>query len=382
MIDAARLGQTFKRLAEIESPSRQEAGVSDAIVEMLKPLGAQVYIDDAAKKLQGDTGNLIVRFAGNQAVAPMMLNAHMDTVGPTKGIRVLFKDGVFTSDGSTVLGSDDKSAIAIIIECIRVIHENNLPCPPLELVFTVCEEIGLLGAECLDMSLLKSRFGYCLDTDNPDVLVTRAPWANRINITVHGCSAHAGMAPETGINAIQVAAEAIAGLQLGRIDADTTCNIGVISGGIATNIVPETVNVSGEARSHDAHVLAQVTQKITQGFEDAISHWRRKSGSETLPSVDVQVETEFEGTHIPENHPVAVLAQQAAHNLGRQLSYAKTGGGADANVFFNAGVVTGVLGTGMTRVHTVRESVKLDDMVKTAELVLEIVRLHATGQAN
>ncbi|MBW2298446.1 MAG: M20/M25/M40 family metallo-hydrolase, partial [Deltaproteobacteria bacterium] len=348
----------------------------------LASLGADIVIDDAGEKIGGDTGNLIARFKGNTEAATLLLNAHMDTVEPGRGIVPVFTDGVFTSQGDTILGADDKSAIAIILEVLKVVGENNLACGPLEVVFTICEEIGLLGAKYLDFNTISANYGFALDSADTRGVVTRAPSANHLEFTVHGKEAHAGAAPEKGINAIQIAGKAIADLDLGRIDAETTCNIGVIEGGLATNIVPNLVKVKGEVRSHDDEKLAAVTKKMVSAFSNAAAAGREKSGDTEIPHVDTLVEHEFTRTHIPEDHPMIALAVKAAGNLDRTMTCKTTGGGADANVFFQHGIVTGVLGTGMQNMHTANESVRLDAMVDAAELLLEILRLHAQGDGS
>jgi tripeptide aminopeptidase len=379
MIDATRLGDTFRFLAEIDSVSKDEKQVALEIKHIVEALGAETVFDNAGEKTGSNTGNLIARFQGNSSAAPLMLNAHMDTVSPGKGVSVVFKDGIFTSDGTTILGADDKSAIAIIIETMRVILENDLSHGPLELVFTICEEIGLMGAKHLDFSLLQSKFGYALDATDTQGIITRAPSANRLEFRVHGKDAHAGAAPEKGINAISLTAKAIAGLELGRIDRETTCNIGMIKGGNAINIVPKRVTVKGEVRSHDEEKLERVTAKIVSSFQEVVDTCKKTSPDDDLPKLEVQVDRDFTRTHIPDTHPVVTLAQKAAENLGRKIITKATGGGADANIFFGKGVFTGVLGTGMRDMHTLRESVALDTMVQTTELLLEIISLHAKG---
>ena len=343
---------------------------------MLIRMGATVCYDRAKEKTNGDCSNLVAKFAGNRPVPPIFLSGHMDTVVPGKGVRVGFENGIFTSDGTTILGSDDKSAIAIILEVMDVVKENHLPCPPVELIFTVCEEIGLLGAKNFDLSLIDARFGYILDSTDTEGIVTRAPAANKILVQVHGRAAHAGAAPEKGVSAIYAAARAISELDLGRIDSETTCNLGIITGGMATNIIPEKVEIKGEARSHDPEKLDAVTRKIVTTFEKTARDLR---GEDTVPRVDIVVEQDFSNTHIPEDHEVVKLARRAAANLGRTLESKTIGGGADANVFFGKGIAAGVLGTGMTDVHTVKESIALKDMEETARLVLEILQVHAAG---
>ena len=377
MIHPERLAEIFTRLVKIDSVSRNEANICNELQNILEAIGADTFIDRAGDAVGGNTGNLIARFVGNVDAPVMMLCAHMDTVEPGNGIKPQFKDGVFTSDGSTILGADDKSAIAVLIEVLTTLHEERLPHGPLEVVLTICEEIGLLGAKHLDINHVKARFGYVLDTTDTTGIVNRAPGANHLEFIVNGKDAHAGAAPEKGINAIAIASKAIAGLTLGRIDHETTCNIGVIQGGVATNIIPSQVIVKGEVRSHDSQKLANLTQTIVTAFEAAVRDFRPQSAEAGNPRLKVSVEPDFACTHIPEDHPVVSLAVKAAQNLGRTLKPRTTGGGADANVFFSKGIMTGVLGTGMRDMHTVRESVKLSDMVEAAELLLEIIRLHS-----
>ena len=377
MVNQQRLAETFKLLVEIDSISKEEGVLAAKIREILASMGAETYEDNAGERVGGDTGNLIAKFKGNTPVPPLLLNAHMDTVEPGRGVTAVLKNGTFTSDGTTILGADDKSAVAILLETLYVLQENNLAHGPLEVVFTVCEEIGLLGAKHLDFSQLTATYGFAVDATDTEGIVTRAPSANRLEFDVHGKDAHAGAAPEKGINAIFLAGKAIAGLELGRIDPETTCNIGIIEGGIATNIVPSLVTVKGEARSHDEEKLNMVTDRIVSAFKGVIEDYKGNPSDDPLPRVDIRVEKDFSRTDIPSDHPVVVLANQAAEHLGRKMKTKTSGGGADANVFFEKGILTGVLGTGMRDMHTVRESVKLDDMVRTTELLLEIIRLHS-----
>ena len=379
MVNKERLAETFKFLAEIDSISKEEGILAGKIREILVSMGAETMVDDAGEQIGGDTGNLIAKFKGNAKVPPLLLNAHMDTVEPGRGVTAVLKNGTFTSDGSTILGADDKSAIAILLETLYILRENNLTHGPLEVVFTVCEEIGLLGAKHLDFNLLTATYGFAVDATDTEGIVTRAPSANHLEFEIHGKDAHAGAAPEKGINAILLAGKAIAGLELGRIDHETTCNIGIIEGGIATNIIPNLVKVKGEARSHNEDKLNEITDRIATSFKKVIEEYKVKDTNGELPRVDIRIEKDFSRTDIPLDHPVVVLADQAAENLGRKMKTKTSGGGADANVFFEKGILTGVLGTGMRDMHTVRESVNLDDMVRTVELLLEIIRLHAKG---
>ncbi len=377
MINSQRMAQRFKELVEIDSLSRYELDVAQKLETILRNMGAKIYFDTAQDQINGNCSNLVAKFKGNVDAEPLFLSGHMDTVGPGNNIKVQYENGIFRSDGTTILGADDKSAIAIILEVMDVIFENKLDYPPIEVVFTVCEEIGLLGAKHFDYSLMDSKFGYILDATDSKGIITKAPAANKITLKVYGKAAHAGAEPEKGINAIVVASKAIAKLQLGRIDEETTCNLGIIKGGVATNIVPEFVEIKGEARSHNEEHLKTITENIVNTFYDTAKELQDESG---LPRVDAIVENDFPATDIPDGHKVIRLARKAADNLGIPLENKTTGGGADANIFCSKGIFTGVLGTGMTDVHTLKESIDIKDMNNTANLVLEILKVHAAGK--
>ncbi len=376
MINSHRLAQRFKTLVQIDSLSRDEKKVAQVLEDILTNMGAIVCYDDAKEKVKGNCSNLVAKFKGSVDTEPLFLSGHMDTVGPGKGIKVVFEDGVFRSDGTTILGADDKSALAIILEVMDVVLENKIDYPPVELIFTVCEEIGLLGAKNFDFTLMDSKFGYILDSTDTDGIVTKAPGANKIKIKIFGKAAHSGAEPENGISAISVAAKAISGLELGRIDEETTCNLGTIKGGVATNIVPEFVEIHGEARSHDDRKLKIVTDNIVNAFYKAADLFQ--DGSD-LPRIEAIVENDFTLTNISEDQKAIKLARKAAKNIGISLESKTIGGGADANVFFGKGIIAGVLGTGMTDVHTLNESVAMTDMEDAARLVLEILKVHAAG---
>jgi tripeptide aminopeptidase len=379
MVNKDRLNEAFKTLVEIDSVSREEGAISKWLQEQLTALGAETAVDDAADAVGGETGNLIAVFPATEGVTapPLLLSAHMDTVEPGRGVRAVYRDGVFTSTGSTILGADDKSAVAILLETMRVITENQLPHPRLELVFSVCEELGLKGAKHLDYSKITATQGYALDMQDTGGIVTRAPGANRLEFVIHGKAAHAGGEPENGINAIHLAAKAMAPLTIGRIDHETTCNIGIIEGGVAVNVVPEQARLKGEVRSHDESKLAEQTKRIVSAFQNAVDNCDVPAVGDGLPRLDVYVSTDYVRTRIPEDHAVIRRAMRAGENLGRTIRTKTAGGGSDANVFFQKDMTVGVIGTGMTDVHTLRESIRSEDLEKTARLVLEIIRLAA-----
>lgn len=377
MLKAERLAAAFCSLAAISSVSRREGALASDLKDRLSVLGAETVFDASATDTGSDSGNLIARLKGTREAPALLLSAHMDTVQPGERINVIFKDGVFTSDGTTILGADDKSAIAVVLETLSVLKEDRIPHGPIEIVLTTCEETGLAGAKSLDFSLVSAPYGYVLDGSDTEGIIVQSPSANHFEIRLIGKDAHAGAHPEKGINAIHLAAKAMAGLVIGRIDQETTCNIGWIEGGVATNVVPPLVALKGEVRSHDEDKLARVTTGIIAAFERVVAEHRALAGQDGLPRLETQVKRSYSRTRISADHPLVALAQKAAANLGRTMRSKISGGGSDANIFFEKGIPLGVLGTGMREIHTVREYVRLEDMVRATELLLEIIQLRA-----
>lgn len=371
-----RLADTFVRLCEIDSPSRSEGRVATFLKELCaRELGAESVIEDnSAAQTGSECGNLIVRFPGTLDAPPLFFNCHMDTVQPGVGVKVRRQGDTFTSAGDTVLGGDDKAGIAALIEMIRSLKENGTPHAPFELIFTTCEEIGLLGAKHLDFSLVRSRMGYALDSSGIDLAIVGAPAANRFTAEIHGLAAHAGLHPEKGISAIQLAAQAMAQLPLGRLDEESTANIGLIQGGTATNIIPEQVRLDGEVRSHDPAKLAHYTAQMESAFRCAIEGWHTPEDLPPgRPQLTFTVDAQYPAMRITEAQPVWQRLAAAARNLDRPLEYIVAGGGSDANIFNAHGLATMILGIGMTDVHTTGESVTLEAMSRTAELTSSII---------
>ena len=376
-INRKRLVRTFKSLVRIDSISKREGIFAADLQRTLESIGAKTCIDDAGSKTGSDTGNLVAKLPGTIEAPALLFSAHMDTVHPGEDIVPVYSNGIFTSGGKTILGADDKSAIAALLEVLYLLRERKLDFGPLEFVFTTCEEIGLLGAKHLDYNLVSSEYGYVLDATDTEGIITQAPFNNRVDLTIYGKDAHGGAAPEKGINAISLAGKAMARLKIGRIDQETTCNIGRIQGGLARNIVPPQVTAYGEVRSHNEEKLDKITNGMVAAFQAAVDDYRHSMSNEDQPVLEVLVNRDYCGTCIPEDHRVVRIAQQAALKLGRKIKTKKTGGGSDANIFFEKGIMAGVIGTGMRDVHTVRENISIEDMAKTAELVLEIIKVHA-----
>ncbi|MDZ4185249.1 MAG: M20/M25/M40 family metallo-hydrolase [Desulfuromonadales bacterium] len=376
MLNLDRLSHEFARQAAISSPSRREGAMARYLAERFSALGGSIEWDGTGARIGGEADNLIVRFAATgRDTTPLMLSVHMDTVEPCTNVQPQLQNGIFTSAGETILGSDDKSGIAEIIEALEILREEQIPHGPLEVVVTVGEEVGLLGAKHLDAGRLASRRGFALDTSGIDKLILAAPAANKLHFTITGREAHAGIAPEAGISAIAIAAAAISRMNLGRIDFETTANIGTISGGIATNIIPRRVELKGEVRSHDPLKLEKQTRQMVAAVEEAAAAAARSiDGVLIRPEALCQVVAEYPRMAVPADSLLVQGAVAAAARLGRRLELLPGGGGSDANIFNALGIETVILATGMTDVHTVNESVALADMAGVAELLVEIIR--------
>jgi len=378
LVNKDRLSDTFCELVKIDSPSREEKEIVLYLKDLFeKEFNAKTIIDDADKETGSNIGNLIVKLDGKLKKEPVFFNAHLDTVEPCRNINVIFENGIFKSDGKTILGGDDKAAVAILIEALRILKERDIDFGPIELLFTVCEEIGLLGAKAFDPSLLDSKAGYALDSTDPDMVINKAPCATRFKIRIIGRAAHSGLNPEEGINAIKLTSQAISGLNLGRIDEETTCNIGIIRGGKATNIVPEVVEVEGEVRSHNKDKLKEVQDQIISVFYKTIREYKEKKGdiSSNIPRVETEVFDDYPLMDVSKDDPLIKTVFKVASEQDRSLFLEATGGGSDANVFNGKGLRAIILGIGMQQVHSTQEFIRLDDMVKTVALVLGIIKL-------
>jgi tripeptide aminopeptidase len=371
-INRDRLAATFTELCEISSPSRKEGAISACLKEKFAGLGADFIIEDnSATKTGSESGNLIIRFNGNLPDQEgLFLSCHMDTVEPANGVEVLRTGDIFTSKGETVLGGDDKSGIAAILELLTLLKENKTPHPMIEVVITTCEEIGLLGAKHLEYKQLKAKYGYALDSCGIDLVIVGAPAANKITIVLKGLAAHAGLCPEAGINALSLVAEALNNLRLGRLDELSTCNFGIIQGGVATNIVPEQVILKGEVRSHSTEKLNFYTKEILDTFEKTIAGWQgNQATGDKRPSITFNIVDDYPTMTIADDTPVIKRIQSASKLTGKTLKYIVAGGGSDGNIFCSYGLPTAIIATGMDKVHTVDEQLNLNDLVSLTELL-------------
>jgi len=377
VISKTRLKEALLDLIQIDSHSRKERKIALHLKGILEELGAVVTLDDAGREVDGDVGNLIAHFNGTVPdVEPLLLSAHMDTVEPGEGVVPVVEGDVIRSDGRTVLGGDDKSGIAIILEVLRSVTEDAVPCGAIDVVLTICEEVGLLGAKFLDLSQVRARTGLVLDSDSIGFLITKAPAANRIEIDVHGLEAHAGICPERGISALEVTAKGIAAMTLGRVDEETTANLGLVSGGTAVNIIPNRIHLTGEVRSHDEAKLERQTHHMLQCLNEAASPYSVEvNGTLRKARIEADVRRDYERMDLPEATPIVRRIHAAAQHLNLNLNIVAKGGGCDANIFNERGLTVANLASGMRDIHTVHEWLDLNDLVTAARIIQEVVRV-------
>lgn len=366
-VDERRLVGLFRDLCLINAPALHEAECVAFARQYLEAMGLEVWEDSAGAAIGGNANNLVARLEGNRAGAPkVFLSAHFDTVEPTAGLRIVERDGALHSSGDTILGADDKAGMAPAIEAVRSLLDSDEPRGDVFLVLTCAEEIGLLGAGAFDIAGLGVDFGYVLDTGPPvGSFVVQTATHDKLDFEIVGRPAHAGKDPECGLNAISVLADAVSGLTIGRVSPETTCNLGIVEGGTAVNVVCPSVRVRGEARSTVLSELEACVDSMVQGFEAAGRKW----GAE----VRVDHRRHYDAYTLDPSSPVVRVAQRAARSLGMSGDLRKTLGGSDANVFNAKGVPTAVVGTGMEKIHTHEESVRVSDLVATAELARQIV---------
>lgn len=361
-INQKRLIETFTGLIRINSPSYNERDIGDILAKRLEGVGFQVDFQEYDKSF-----NIIaLKKGGIPDTPPLLLSGHMDTIEPTEGIRFSIEDGVIRSTGNTVLGADDKSALAQILEVLTVIHEKDLPHGDLEIVFTSAEENGLFGAKNLDFTRLRSKHALVLDSGGSvGNIVIAAPTHYTYEMKITGKAAHAGIEPEKGISAIRVAARIISDLPDGRINAGTTANIGVISGGTATNVVPKEVILKGELRSHNTGELEKTKQALFTTAETIA----RQNGA----LLEIAGREEYRAFRIDKNDPFLLFLGKVFKGCGMEPVHTTTGGGSDANVFNQNGIMTINIATGMQKVHSTEEHIYIKDLFNGCVVVLSAI---------
>ncbi len=366
IIKQNRIVENFIEMAKISSLSLNERKMADYLIGKLKKLGLDVYEDKVGEIIKGNAGNVVGILKG-ELDCQVMFSAHMDTVGPCDGVKPIIKNGRIESSKDTILGSDDKAGIAAIIELIEVIVENKIKTPTIIVIFSVAEEIRLLGAKYFDASNYNIRYGFILDSSGkPGTVVNKAPYQDHLKIIVKGKAAHAGIEPEKGLNALYAASKAISKLKVGRIDEETTFNIGIVNGGIATNIVMEKVEFLCECRSFREEKLKQTGERIIKIFKEEVE----KEGG----SVEFNIQREYDGFDFPEEYELIKIVKKSAEKKGLQFKAHALGGGSDTNAYNSKGINTINLGIGMAEVHSVEEYIEISDLENMSMLLVEIVK--------
>ena len=357
----------FTELAALPSPPGEERVVADRVMAYLRDLGLDVAEDDAGPRIGSTVGNLYARIEPtDESGTPLFFCAHLDTVPPQAAIEPVVEDGVIRNAAGTILGADNKAAVAVMLEATRQLLSENRPHGGVELLFTPKEEVGLHGAAAFDHEQLQARVGYVYDQAAPiGEVILGAPYAHSMEVRFHGRASHSGMYPEEGRSAIAAAAKAISDFKLGRIDEDSTANVGIISGGTAGNIVPEWCSFLAEARSHDPRKLSDLVREMLEAATFA-------AGLE-----DCQVETEvhksYSGYRFKRDDYVVRLAGSALERAGYDPSFKLSGGAADANVFNERGLACVNLANGMAEIHTPQEHIAVEDLDRMVDVTLALV---------
>ena len=367
--ERARLLEDFVRLCGIESPSRSERGVADAEIAELRSLGLEVDEDSSARDTGADAGNLLARIPGPPGARKILLCAHLDTVPLDAPVEPVVEEGVSENRHEAVLGADNKAAVAALLGVAR--RATREPAAVgIELLFTTCEEMSLAGAKAFDRGRLQSEFGFVFDHASPiGELVVAAPTYYRLEARFHGQAAHAGIRPEDGRNAVAAAARAVAALELGRLDPETTANVGRIEGGTAANVVAERCVVELEARSLDAERAAAVAARMI----DAIT----QAASDAECDVETLLDEQFRGYRLQRSAPVVAAGATALASVGIEPRYIATGGGSDANVFHARGLPCLNVANGTERNHQPDERVTVAALETGLDLALAVVAASA-----
>lgn len=371
MINEQRLLETFLELVQIDSETGHEEIIQPILKEKFENLGLTVKEDHASEQPGLGANNLICTLAATEnqnKTQKIYFTSHMDTVAPGIGVKPIVKDdGYIYSDGTTVLGADDKAGLAALFELIHVLNENEIPHGQIQFVITVGEESGLLGAKALDPKLLDAKFGYAVDASAPiGTTVLGAPTQMKLSAVIHGKKAHAST-PDKGVSAINIAAKAVSKMKLGKIDHETTANIGSFTGGSATNIVADEVTLHAEARSHDSDKINAQINRMKQVFEETAEAYGC--------SADVITSTSYQGFKVAEDAEVTHYAVKSAQSLGLSGNTVVAGGGSDGNIINTLGIPTVIIGIGYQNIHTTEERMEIKSLNLLAEQLLKIVEL-------
>lgn len=372
MVNTQRLLKNFLELSAVDGIHGNEKEIARELISRLEELGIKASMDDAGSAFGGNAGNIRGVLPGHAEVPPIFLCAHIDTIQSTRNVKHKVADGIVQTDGTTILGGDDRAGVAVILEILHVLKEKSLHHGPIEILFTVCEEAGMHGAKNLNPEDFKSRFGFVFDCQaSPGNYIVEAPGAFSFKAVVQGCSAHAAVSPEKGVHAIQIASTAIAQLKLGRWAETGMLNVGTIHGGTSINVIPDYVEITGETRNADEKALQEQLQYVRSIFE--------KTASEMGGKVDIEFTEKYGGYRFNGDEPVILAAKKGIEAAGLEPVAIKYPGGSDANVLNKKRLPAVNLGVGFKNAHSFQECIAVRDLETTAGIGLNIVLQCADG---
>lgn len=370
MINSVRLVKNFVEMAQTESESFKEKKLAQLIINKLARMGVDVRVDFSQEQVGSNTGNVVVRLPGKKSAPALLFLAHMDTVSPGVGVQPVIDNGVIRSGGDTILGADDKAGIAAIIEAIQILKDERIGHGNIVIIFTVAEEKGSLGAKNLDYDALKVDYGFVLDGDGPvGNIITKTSSQSIIKAKFVGKAAHAGISPELGVDTIQAAAKAISKMKLGRLNEETTANIGVVKGGTSFNVVPAATYIEGEARSFSVDKLKAQIGHMENCFIEGAKEFNVK--------VEVKAKSGFTAYELKPSDKVVNIASSAIKNIGLKPELVASRGGSDANVLNEKGISAVNLGIGMKNPHSRDESIAVEQLELLTKVLLEIIKIES-----
>ncbi|MCF6270255.1 MAG: M20/M25/M40 family metallo-hydrolase [Melioribacteraceae bacterium] len=367
MINKKRLINLFIELVAINGKSGDETKIAEKVMDSLRKLGLKPYKDNADESFFGNCGNVHCLIPGSSEKFPILFfGAHLDTIEPTEGINTTIKDGIIQTDKSTILGADNRAGVAVILEIITTLIENSTPHPPIKLIFTVAEEIGMYGSKYLSIDSINADFGFVFDSSaRPGKVITTAPFSREMGIKIIGKAAHAAVQPEKGINALTIASNALSKIEVGRLKNNGTLNFGTIEGGKAINTVPEIVEIKTDIRAFHKKHLESIVSNIKETF---LSEAEKGKGK-----VEFDLIEKYDSFSLLESDEVVQLAFGGIENRGLTPEGIIYSGGSDANIYNQKGVPTVNLGMGFQMVHSVNEYIAENDLVTIAEIGFNII---------
>lgn len=365
-----RVLHRLDKLLKHGSPSKKEGKVAKEIIRQLEELNIEIFVDSSNEKYGGEVGNIFAALQGNDNGngKPVTFNAHMDTVETEEFPLYEVKDGRICSKGEYPAGLDDKAGIAAVIEAAAILKEKNLKHRKVNILLTAAEEIGLLGAKNFNYEKIKDSFVFVVDSHGtPGIIINKAPSQTSLDVTIIGKSAHSGVEPEKGKNSILAASKAIANMHLGRIDDDTTANVGTINGGLARNIIPETTKIKAEARSHDSNKLLQQVEHMIGCFVETSKSLGCVAGYDVID--------EYRSFFWDGNSEIVEMAKEAITKSGLTPFVKSTGGGSDTNIINSSGVPAIALSCGYHNPHSSDEYANIEDLQKTVDILVNLATL-------